>query len=72
MKRIVLLIVLVLSGCGLDLFKPYCDDLGVYPSCTHVNGGWVCPSATMRVCNEGGYSAHYDCDALGGVYCVIR
>jgi hypothetical protein len=71
-RALVVLIALALSGCGLDLFKPYCDDLGVHPSCTRVNGGWICPTTGDKVCNEDGYAAHSDCGDRGGTYCVVR
>jgi len=71
-RAAVVLLAFTLSGCGTDLFAPYCDDLGVYPQeCSRHGTTWVCSSGG-KVCNDGGYELHYDCKDYGGTYCKVR
>lgn len=71
-RSLLLILALGLAGCGTDLFAPYCEDLGIYPTCTKVSGAWICPRAGEKVCNDGGYETHYDCKDQGGTLCKVR
>jgi hypothetical protein len=70
-KRALVLVCALLSpGCE-GLFAPYCDEIGVYPTCTRHAGAYTCPTSGA-ICNDDGYRVHYSCKDYGGTFCTVR